>query len=308
MRLGELPCYAGAVKAAALAVSLALVGCAKGGPLDPDGAPAHRDAPAGGGSGRGSDGPAADIDAPAGTADAPAAHDAPVHAPGTHLLLSEVVLQPSVGEFIEIVNPTPATVDLSTYYLADNGNYWKLPQHPASTDSGDFIAQFPAGATIAPGGVVVVALDTTANFLAKYGAAPTYSIASATMTVKLATGTPSLTNAGELVVLFQMDPGATTVHDVDMLLAGQPTAANGLVAKTGTGYKPDAMTLANQAAAPGASLSTKRLALEAGHEPQTGAGNGITGDDETAEDTAATWDQGSFTAPTPGVVPAALTP
>src|SRR5690348_4476419 len=47
--------------------------------------------------------------------------------PGMHLLLSEVCLSPSGSEFIEITNPTGATVDLSTYYLSDNGNYWKLP-------------------------------------------------------------------------------------------------------------------------------------------------------------------------------------
>src|SRR6476661_8109766 len=43
--------------------------------------------------------------------------------PGMHLLLSEVCLSPTGSEFIEITNPTGATVDLSTYYLSDNGNY-----------------------------------------------------------------------------------------------------------------------------------------------------------------------------------------
>jgi len=127
-------------------------------------------------------------------------------------------------------------------------------------------------------------------------------------TIIVRNSTASLTNTGEVISLFEKDAGASTVHDVDLLLAGQPAANNGLVAKTGSGYKTDAMTIANQTSTPGSGLSTKRIALEAGHEPQTGAGNGITGDDETAEDTSATWDKTGFTAPTPGVVPAALVP
>lgn len=48
-------------------------------------------------------------------------------------------------------------------------------------------------------------------------------------------------------------------------------------------------------------------ALETGFEQQTGAGNGLTGDDETSENTAMTWDT-TFTLPTPGTVPTGLLP
>ncbi len=48
-------------------------------------------------------------------------------APGLHVLLSEVALGPGGSEFIEIVNPTSATVDLANYYLADSSAYYKLP-------------------------------------------------------------------------------------------------------------------------------------------------------------------------------------
>lgn len=253
--------------------------------------------------------------------DAPVTHpdgamptiDGAVTQTGTHLVLSEICLAPTPNELIEVANPTNQTIDLSKYYLSDNGTYWKLPGALAQLDSGDFIARFPNGATIAPGGVVTVALDTTANFTTAYGAAPTYSIASGTMTVVQMSGTPSLTNGGELVALFYYDSQSDNVKDVDLMIAGQATAANGLVNKSGmpsdgpdagtspTNYQTDANTLVAQTATPGNVLSTKRIMLEANHETQAAGGNGITGDDETSEDTSVTWDT-TFTAPNPGTV------
>jgi len=246
--------------------------------------------------------------------------DAPTSGGGgsTSLLLTEVVLAPSGGEFIEIANPSNAAVDLSTYYVSDNGSYWRLPGGFTVIDSTDFLAKFPAGASIAAHGVITVAIDTTANFTTTYGIAPTYSIASATMTGIVANGVPSLTNSGEVIVLFRWDGAADLVKDVDIMIAGAPTAANGIVDKSGmsidgpdagtqgTAYATDARTVPMQGSTPASGKSTKRLVTEVGHETQSGGGNGITGDDETSEDTAATWDSTAFGNPTPGVVPAAL--
>lgn len=234
------------------------------------------------------------------------------------LLLTEVVLAPSTGEFIEIANPSSAAVDLSTYYLSDNGNYFRLPAGLTTIDSTDFLAKFPAGASIAAHGVITVAIDTTANFMATYAIAPTFSLASGTMTNIVSNGVPSLTNAGELIVLFRWNGQSDLVKDVDLTLAGAPAVGNGLVDKSGiaidgpdTGtttsvYAADSRTLPMQGSTPGAGKSTKRLVTEVGHETQSGGGNGITGDDETSEDTATTWDSTGFGNPTPGVVPAAL--
>ena len=237
---------------------------------------------------------------------------------GSSLLLTEIVLAPSTGEFIEIANPSNTAVDLSTYYLSDNGNYFRLPAGLTTIDSTDFLAKFPAGASIAAHGVITVALDTTANYMTAYGIAPTYSLASATMTNIVSNGIPSLTNAGEVIALFRWDGQSDVVKDVDLMLAGAPTVANGLVDKstiamdgpdtgaTPTAYAADARTLPMQGSTPASGKSTKRLVTEVGHETQSGGGNGITGDDETSEDTAATWDSTGFGNPTPGVVPAAL--
>jgi hypothetical protein len=263
-----------------------LTACAIGGHLEP-----ASDAPGGDG--------ALHPDAPPGQA---------VAAP---LLLSEIALGPAGHEFIEIVNPTTQSVPLSSYYLADNGNYFKLPMGTPAITSGDFIVRFPPGSSIAAHGVTTVAIDTAANFTTAYGFAPTYSIADNTLTTVVAMS-PSLTDTGELVVLFEWDGSAPLVKDVDIMLAGMPTSGNGLVSKSnvtqGTGtYHADAMTMPMQASAPAAGKSTKRIALETGHEAQTGNGNGIDGDDETSEMTTVTWDTtATYSAPTPGSVPPAL--
>lgn len=247
--------------------------------------------------------------------------DAPPMPAASALLLTEVVLAPSTGEYIEITNPNDVPYDLTTYYLSDSGFYFRLPANAANAEAADFLVKFPGGAQIQPKASIVVALDTAANYQTVYGVPPTYSIASGTGTMETISinGTPSLTNTGELVVLFQWDGQADVVKDVDLLLAGVPTAANGLVDKSGfaldgpdggtatTAYKTDARTIAAQAAAPAAGKSTKRIALETGNELQTGTGNGIDGDDETSENTGATWDS-TFTNPTPGSVPAGLLP
>jgi hypothetical protein len=258
-------------------------------------------------------------DAKPGTPDATIYDAMPPSGVGSHLLLSEIELAPTGGEFVEIVNPTAAAIALDNYYLSDNGTYWKLPAGAQVVDAGDFIAKFPAGASIPSHGVITVAIDTAANFKAANLVDPTYSVASATMTVVEANGTAGLTNTGEVVVLFSWDGAADLVTDVDVMIAGKAAAGNGLVTKstitidgpdtntTSSSYKADANTIGNQATSPASGKTTKRIALETGHETQAGSGNGATGDDETSEATTATWDT-AYTTPTPGSVPAALLP
>jgi hypothetical protein len=166
-----------------------------------------------------------------------------------------------------------------------------------------------------------VALDTAANFTVAYpGMTATYSVASATMTVLTAGTGATLTNAGEPLVLFFWDGASDKVTDVDLMVAGTPTAANQLANKGGVAidgpdadaitaaYATDANTLPSQTA-PASGRSTKRVALESATvEVQTGGGNGVSGHDETSEMLGMTWDTTGYTLPTPGTVPAALLP
>jgi hypothetical protein len=231
-----------------------------------------------------------------------------------HLLLTEVSLSPDAGEFVEVYNPTGATVDLSHYYLSNHGTYWQYPIGQPNEPGSHWIVQFPTGATMAAGAVVTIATSSAVAFNATYGIDPTYSIADATM---LATdlspvGVPRLTDTGAFVALFNWDGSAGIVHDVDLMVVGMPTATNSLdcggscnksgVTQVGMTYATDADTIAAQTATPTTGTSTKRILAETTHETQTGMGNGLTGHDETSEDTATTWDS-TFTAPTPGTVP-----
>ena len=269
---------------------------------------------------------AAITDGPSGdgpTTDARPVDARPIDGPGggtvAALQLTEIVLAPTGGEMIEIVNPGAVAVDLSTYYLSDTPGYFKLPAGVAmvGADSTDFVAKFPAGATLAPHAVATIAIDSAANFTLAYpGVNPTYSLVSGPITV-LTTGVATLTNAGEPVILFQWNGAADRVVDVDIMVAGTPSAANLLVAKTpvdgpdadsaATAYAIDALSIPSQTA-PGAAKSTKRIALESIATETPSGGNGLGGHDETSEQTNVTWDSAAYTAPTPGVVPPALVP
>ncbi|MDH3402392.1 MAG: lamin tail domain-containing protein [Acidobacteriota bacterium] len=253
-----------------------------------------------------------------------AAFASPGAAIDDHLLLCEAVVTPTANEFVEIANPTAAAVALDDYYLSDDENYALLPGFfgagPAPViAASDFIARFPAGATIPPAGVVVVAFDG-AGFLATFGFAADFEIAGTDagtpdMVAAYAGSigsTAGLTNAGESAVLFTWDGASDLVSDVDMLNIGTPSTANDIADKTGvavdgpdadavaTAYLFDLFTMPQQAADPGGGASTKRLFLEAGSET-AGGGNGATGDDETSEQITTTWDGPAFGAPNPGV-------
>jgi hypothetical protein len=234
--------------------------------------------------------------------------------PSSSLLLSEVVLAPTQGEMIEIVNTSNQEVDLSTYYLADNGAYYALPLPlQVTVQQNDFIVKFPPSARIGGHGVVVVAIDTPTNFATTYGMAPSFSVVDGSMQTIAMNGQPTLTNEGEPIILFQWDGQSDLVHDVDILVAGRPTPQNALSNKSGiqqdgpdmdtlpSTYAVDRHTMLQQSSIPGSGQSTKRIRLEVGHEVQDGKGNGQSGDDETSEDTSATWDT-VFTAPDPFTV------
>lgn len=232
----------------------------------------------------------------------------PVGGPA-HLLLSEVVTAPTIGEYLEIVNPTNTAVDLSNYYVSDSGNYFRLPAEVPTMGASDFLARFPAGSTIAAGAVVTIALATAANFELAHGVPPSFSLRD-NLIIVAESGTATFTNDGELATLFYWDGQSDLVVDVDLVLAGRPSIGNQLVDKslvsldgpdvgtTTTTYAVDGKTLPLQTTVLSDGTAARRMLREAGHETQAGNGNGVGGDDETTEDTTATWNIGP---PSPGV-------
>ncbi len=258
---------------------------------------------------------ASSLDAPQRLPDAAVAVDAPPSPPAPKkLLLTEVVLTPTAGEFIEIANPNSVAISLDNYYLTDSQKYATLPAGPMTVDPADMLIRFPANAMLAPGAVATVAFDTATNFQITYGVAPTYSIAGGTMRIVAQNGTASMTNGGEMVALIWWDGASDLVKDCDAVNVGVPSAGNLLPNKTNVAvdgpdsgmttstYASDTMSMVNMTSTPGNLLSIKRLKLEAGYQTANATGNGITGDDETSETLAQTWST-TFTAPTPGALP-----
>jgi len=238
-----------------------------------------------------------------------------------HLLLTEALVTPTSDEYIEIYNPTPSPVDLTNYYLSDDEDYALYPgtfgAGPApAIGTTDFIVQFPPGAMINPGQVVVVAFDG-ALFLISFAVLADYEIkATDPVTPDMLPSnlgvSAGLTNSGENACLFYWDGLTDLVSDVDMVNIGTPSSTNDIANKTGvsvdgpdgdttpTMYLPDAYTMPQQLSDPGFGFSTKRILLEGPHEINLG-GNGINGHDETTENILVTWDT-LYIPPDPGVV------
>src|SRR5262245_65413827 len=75
-----------------------------------------------------------------------------------HLLITEFVVAPTNGEFIEIFNPTAGSIDLSHYYLTDdndnnNNDYVKVVngEEGLKMAAADCLVNFSDGARIAYG-------------------------------------------------------------------------------------------------------------------------------------------------------------
>ncbi len=122
--------------------------------------------------------------------------------PADHLLISEV-LYDSPGaddaEFIELVNPTGSTIDLSNFSLGDA---------VSPTDFED-VRHFPAGTTLVPRTAIVIATTAT-GFFAEFGKNPDFEILNTDAAVPSLIDDPNwgstntylqLGNAGDEIIL-----------------------------------------------------------------------------------------------------------
>lgn len=237
------------------------------------------------------------------------------------------------AEFVEIYNPTNQTIKLNegavpgtsngkgSYFLTDVGaNYYDVVKGlvPIGASRSNFVLQFPAGAEIPPGGVVVVANHATTfltdNFggdLAKFKALP----GSPQLFEVQATNTsvPDMVNAAtysgpggnggmnfsnsnaEGAILFYWDGASDLVSDVDMVYYKPSTALPVMPNKTGVSvdgpdsdttlstYLPETPTVAFLAAPSTGNInSLQRKSIDEGTELST-SGNGITGQSEVSE-------------------------
>ncbi len=229
----------------------------------------------------------------------------------SHVLISEFVVTPTAGEFIEIYNGTGAAVDLSNYYLTDaialnDNDYVNLVNGTFTPDANDFLARFPAGASIANNDYLVIALDDTA-FNRVYGFDADFELKSTSTAAPdmVAPGANyigtnvGLTNAGEVLILFYWDGASDLVKDVDYVVWGDKEEAVNKtgVQKDGPDADTNATTYLNDTAVAaqisvssgtphGLNKSMARKSLSEVGETISG-GNGISGHDETSENLAA---------------------
>lgn len=235
------------------------------------------------------------------------------------LLISEVVVTPTAGEFIEIYNPNATAMDLSNVYITDatfeggSTYYYNIVTgtNAGGGSFGDFLARFPDGATIAPGTYQTISLAGSDNYFATYGSNPDYELfednASADGILDMREGLPGainnqggLTNGGEVAILFYWDGATDLVTDLDYVIWGDTDEA---VDKTGVTidgpdvdntpsvYNNDTAIASQQivsASAHPSGQSFQRQDLTEGNEITTG-GNGVNGQDETSEDLMNTW-------------------
>jgi len=251
-----------------------------------------------------------------------------------HLLLTEVCVAGNPQEFIEIHNPMPYAVDLSNYYITDaifnSGGqvYWNIVQpNPSQATVGggdytDFHARFPDGASIAAGDTITVSIPGSSSFLGAWGFKPNFELyedeeleeAAADSVPEMlpvfpgsinGSADPTLSNSGEVVVLYYWDGESDLVTDIDIFLWGATwtpqtyhTFTKNGESRDGpdadavaTAYNPETVVV-NQDPFPtthSGGQSFQRIDPDEGSEIQIG-GNGVGGNDELSENLSVTWD------------------
>ena len=216
------------------------------------------------------------------------------------LLLSELVVTPTDGEYIEITNPTAEDVSLGRVYLADYNTYYGITQGTDPPGASDFRVKFPGAAMIGAGATIVVSTQPDGDFELVYTNAPDYDFAD--MQGEMGASETRLSNADEMVVAFFWDGTSDDVQDIDYLLWGDASDAmdkSGVTVGAHTYLAETAAASQDFATAPSTSGdSLVRCPLSEGAEVQTGS-NGFNGADETSEDMSVNW---FVSTPTPGVL------
>ena len=262
-----------------------------------------------------------------------------------HLIISEVnwpaTRAPKGSQAIKLVNPTASAIALDDVYLTDatlspSAMYYNITlttpaaANPGGTAAQDFHVRFPAGATVAAGDTLVIAVNGSEEYIAEYGVTPDYELVedglnpdaipdlvaafpgSVNVDLSLVGTEPVLDRTVESLVLYTWDGETDLVQDLDYLVWG--TNTNARVDKSGVTigsdtYLADTAVTSQTPAATSllAGQSLRRASDDEGDgETDGGTGNGLTGHDETGENLGATFGtETGFDVPAP---PASATP
>jgi len=226
--------------------------------------------------------------------------------PSDHLLISELVVTPTEGEFVEIYNPTAATVMLDQFYLADYDEYYLLTTGSFTVPSSDMLVQFPAASEIASESFAVISLKSATIFNGVYGDDPDFDLDPMDNGAPAMTGTyPSnavLTNGDEMLVLFRWDGVSNLVEDFDYVVWGNTSdAMNKTGAMAGGDTYNDETPTAMQSAGSAPPDMDSLHRCDTAEDSESAGGNGVSGQDETSEDFATGWKVSNT--PSPGVAP-----
>ncbi|MFH2052077.1 MAG: hypothetical protein ABIK96_06380 [bacterium] len=257
-----------------------------------------------------------------------------VAAVADHLILAEIQTlnnedsrRPLASEYIEIVNPTGSSIDLSDVYLSDAiyapgaQFYWRIAEgDPSGTTAGggafaDFHARFPAGAVIAAGDTIVIAVGGgSGKYFAAYGKLPDFEVfedgsvpdevpelveafpGSIAADLGLGGNSPTLSDSYESLILYSWDGESDLVTDLDFAFWGSSGSFSSQFNKDGvvvgvSTYNADTPPAGQQTITTTtliAGQSYMRLGADEGTETGSG-GNGFGGDDETSENLGTTW-------------------
>ncbi len=142
--------------------------------------------------------------------------------PANYLLISEVYYHTNAsGEWVELYNPTDYPIDLTQYWIGDAAN---------ATDY-EGMYTFPAGATLAPHGVLVIAYDGSQVPQAQYEIFDNSTKPNLIKVATWGTGDWNLRNDGDQVILMKSN-GSTVV---DVVIWGD-TSYPGVIAHPGVVY------------------------------------------------------------------------
>lgn len=226
--------------------------------------------------------------------------------PDPPVLISEIFVSPTSGEFIEIHNPASETVSLDKVFLADYGRYYKLadPNGDDRPGTADFRMCFPAGTTIPAHGYIVVSLESASDFTSAFGFGPDFDTEpddpGAPDMGGVISGSAGLSNTAEMVVLFSWDGATEYIGDHDYLLYGSASKAmdkSGVLSGVHVYSDEIDPSIQSFAPAPPDGRSLVRCDFTEGTEDPLG-GNGVTGHDETSENMSVTFRVSDT--PTPG--------
>ncbi len=238
--------------------------------------------------------------------------------PSDHLLVSEIAVTPTNGEFIEIYNPTTSSITLDNYYLSNMNHagshtyYYSIPTATTALAQafGDFYVHFPQNTFIGPKNYMIVSLVGAEKFSSFFTITPDFEIPLLADDANIDNmignydhkATSFLTNGGEDIMLFYWDGKKTSlVRDVDYVIWGDNISSFAVDKSGVNGYKNDT-SIASQKdhvvrkGAHSVEKSFQRVWLSEGEEKKQ-SGNGITGHDETSEPLESTWDATNLASP-----------